>query len=178
MQLKDARGPWAGVSPRRACRWPVDGGWRGGRSALPFIRETQIEAAAGCHLAPVRMAIVTKPASNGCRRGRGAGGAQIGAAAVANSVEAPRKIKNRAAVWPSSRTAGYLADEIQDTDSKRCLGPCVHCRQLYRQWPGHGGGPGVLQSPVGARRGAYARWSMWLVTEGNEIAPSAATRWP
>lgn len=78
MQLKDARGPWAGVSPRWACRWPVDGGWRGGRSALPFIRETQIEAAAGCHLAPVRMAIVTKPASNGCRRGRGAGGHRSG----------------------------------------------------------------------------------------------------
>lgn len=90
-------------------------------------------------------------------------GWQIGAATVASSWEAPRKITNGAATWPSSRTSGYLSDEIQDTNSKRCMCPCVHCRQHYWQWPGgHGGSPGVLRWTVGERCGAYTRWSVWL----------------
>ena len=52
----------------------------------------------------------------------------MGAATVENSMEIPQKnLKNGTAVSPSDYTYGNISEETQNTNSKDCKHPYVHC---------------------------------------------------
>ena len=58
-------------------------------------------------------------------------GMQTGAATLENSVEGPQKVKNRAALGPSNRTAGDLPQRYEGTDSKGHVRPGVYSGFIY-----------------------------------------------
>ena len=72
------------------------------------------------HLTSVRMAIKEKTRNNRCWRGyRGKRtliqllmSLHFGAAPMGKNMEIPQKIKNRAIIWPSCSTSGYLSKEF------------------------------------------------------------------
>ena len=42
-----------------------------------------------------------------------------------------KNTKNRTTLWSSNSTAGFVSEEIQNTNSKRYLYPCVYCSVIY-----------------------------------------------
>ena len=48
-----------------------------------------------------------------------------------NSMEIPQKIKNRATIWSSYPTPGYLCKENENTNLKRYIHPYVHYSIIY-----------------------------------------------
>ena len=48
-----------------------------------------------------------------------------------NTVVVLQKIKNRTIIWPSNSTAGYLSEEIQNTNLKRGMHPYGHFSITY-----------------------------------------------
>ena len=59
-------------------------------------------------------------------------GMQTGAACtVENSMELPQKIKNGTAFCPSDPTSWNMSKETQNTNSKECKHPYVHCSIIY-----------------------------------------------
>ena len=59
------------------------------------------------------------------------GGNATGAVPVENSVEIPQKIKNRAIIWSSGSTSGYLSEENNNANLKKYLEPYVHGSIIY-----------------------------------------------
>ena len=48
-----------------------------------------------------------------------------------NSVEVSQKIKNIIVFWPSNSFCGIILKENQNTESKDCMKPYVHCITIY-----------------------------------------------
>ena len=58
-------------------------------------------------------------------------GIWIGTATMENSTEVPQDIKNRATIWSSNSTSGYLSKETKNTNSKRYMSSHVHFSIIY-----------------------------------------------
>ena len=58
-------------------------------------------------------------------------GMQIGAATVENSMELPKKIKSRFALWAIESTSGNLSEETWNTNSKEYMHPYVYYIIIY-----------------------------------------------
>ena len=79
------------------------------------------------------MAIINKLTNNKCSRGCGEKGALMlcwwGCRLVQPLWEAVwsylKKIKNGTAFWPSNPTSGNISKEIQNTNLKECMHPCL-----------------------------------------------------
>ena len=56
---------------------------------------------------------------------------QIRVATVGNSMEVPQKIKNGTALWPRDSPSRYVTEGTQNTNSKDCLHPYIHCCIIY-----------------------------------------------
>ena len=54
-----------------------------------------------------------------------------GTATVENSMEFPKKIKNKTSIWSSNSTSGYESEENESSNSKRCMHTYVHCSIIY-----------------------------------------------
>ena len=48
-----------------------------------------------------------------------------------NSMKFHQKIKNRAIIWSSNSTSGYLSEEKENANSERYLHPHVYCSIIY-----------------------------------------------
>ena len=59
------------------------------------------------------------------------GGMQTGAATVESSMEIPQKVKNGSAFWPSDPTSVKISEEVQNTNSKGYMHPCIHRSVIY-----------------------------------------------
>jgi len=53
-------------------------------------------------------------------------GMQVGTATLENSVKVPQKLKNRATLWPSNCTTGYLPQRHRCSEKKGHMHPNVH----------------------------------------------------
>ena len=62
------------TSPKRTYRWPID---TKRCSTSLIVKEMQIKTTLGCHLTPVRMAIINKSINSQCWRGCGEKGALV-----------------------------------------------------------------------------------------------------
>ena len=58
-------------------------------------------------------------------------GMQAGAATLENSMEVPQKVENRATLWPSNCTTGYLPQRYKCSDLKGHLHPNVHSSNVH-----------------------------------------------
>ena len=58
-------------------------------------------------------------------------GVDIAAATMAHSMLGPQKIKNRAIIWSSNSTSGYISKENKNANSKRYMNPSVHSNIIY-----------------------------------------------
>ena len=58
-------------------------------------------------------------------------GMQAGAATLENSMEIPQKFKNRATLWPSSCTIGYLPQRYKCSDPKGHMHPNVYSSNVH-----------------------------------------------
>lgn len=55
----------------------------------------------------------------------------IGAVTMGNSTKVPQKIENRATMWSSNSTSGYLEKENENTNSYRYIEPHIHWSIIY-----------------------------------------------
>lgn len=92
-----------------------------------IIWEMQIEATKRCHLAPVGW-----PSSDvECSKDAEKGNPMHQHSPFMIRMEAPQKVKNRAAIQPSTSTSGRLFKGNKNMNSKRRTHPRVHCGLTY-----------------------------------------------
>ena len=58
-------------------------------------------------------------------------GMQTGSATLENSVEVPQRVKNRAILWPSNCTTGYLPQRYRCSETVGHLPPNVHSSNVH-----------------------------------------------
>ena len=77
-------------------------------------------------------------------------GMQTGAATMEKSADFPQKIKNETSLSPSNSTSGYLSKENQNTNSKGCMYPCIHCNIIDNSQDTE-----ATKVPISGRRNMY-----------------------